>query len=188
MKIMKDKSYTEKPKELKNNDVTYKYKFEELLIQFDIKVNIFREILTNILSSDSLYHSEALGEQKYNYLKDIIYKLTYYGFTYSQIFELFLQQVSKKSISKWVNEEDRDEKRLPAQFYYKLKLSDDKKKIKEAKLESNEINAFIEKILTLDCTIYTFDATKDISYITLKKMTAVSRKVNKKLIFIPPRA
>lgn len=177
MKIMIDKLYTKKPKELKNNDVTYKYKFKELLIQFDIKVNIFREILTNILSSDSLYHSEALGEQKYNYLKDIIYKLTYYGFTYSQIFELFLKQVSKKSISKWVNERESDGKRLPAQFYYKLKLSDNEKKIKETRLDSNEINSFIDKILSLDCSIYTFDTAENITYITLKKMTAVSRKV-----------
>lgn len=179
MKIMKDKSYTEKPKEVKIIEEVYKYKLMNLLIQFDIDVKKFRKILTKLLSYEDRYHSEALDEQKYNYLKEIIYKLAYYGFTYSQILELFLQQVSKKSISKWVNERESDGKRLPAQFYYKLKLSDNEKKIKEARLNSNEINSFIDKMLSLDCYIYTFDATKNISYVTLKKMTAVSRKVNK---------
>lgn len=179
MKIKKDKSYTEKPKEVKIIEELYKYKLIDLLIQFDIDVKIFREILTELLSYEGTYHSEALDKQRYNYLKEIIYKLAYYGFTYSQIVELFLQQVSTKSISKWVNDRDSDGKRLPAQFYYKLKLSDNEKRIKEARLDSNEINSFINKILSLDCSIFTFDATKNISYITLKKMVAVSRKVNK---------
>ena len=177
MKIMKDKSYTKKPKEVKIIEEVYKYKLMDLLIQFDIDVKKFREILTKLLSYEGTYHSEALDEQRYSYLKDIIYKLTYYGFTYSQILELFLQQVSKKSISKWVNERDSEGKRLPAQFYYKLKLSDNEKKIKEARLDSNEIDSFIDKILSLDCSIYTFDTAENITYITLKKMTAVTRKV-----------
>ncbi len=177
MKLKKDKSYTNKPAEIMIIEEKFKYKLIDLLIQFDIDVKKFREILTELLLYEDRYHSEALGKQRYNYFKDIIYKLTYYGFTYSQIFELFLQQVSKKSISKWVNERDSEGKRLPAQFYYKLKLSDNEKKIKEARLDSNEIDSFIDKILSLDCSIYTFDTAENITYITLKKMTAVTRKV-----------
>ena len=52
-----------------------------------------------------------------------------------------------------------------------------KKKIKEARLDSNEIDSFIDKILSLDCSIYTFDTAENITYITLKKMTVVTRKV-----------
>ena len=56
MKIMKDKSYTKKPKEVKIIEEVYKYKLMDLLIQFDIDVKKFREILTKLLSYEGTYH------------------------------------------------------------------------------------------------------------------------------------
>lgn len=165
-----------KPKAIKRADKELIYRFEELLIQFEIKAIEFKEILATIINYEGIYHSDALDNEKYSVLKNIVYKLIYMGFNYKQLYEILLFQVSERKISKWVNEKiEGDFKRLPIQFSYRIELSDNEKNIKVKKITELEVNEYIQKLMNLEVSIYSFDGEKNLSLIAIKKLKAESR-------------
>lgn len=171
--IKKTHYYIERPSKIKEHTKpSTNYDIQSVLCVFSIN-NRFEKIVTTLITSEKRYHSDKLNEDDLNYLKnDIILGLYSYGFSYSQIHDLLLMSISKKTISVWINNRNRDIRRKLVQYKFSLKIKKEDLKNKDEK----NVKELIKKLLSTEIEIFSFDGKKRYELFEAKKIKAETRK------------
>ncbi|MCG3717803.1 hypothetical protein L5F50_01280 [Aliarcobacter butzleri] len=170
--VKKDQYYIKKPSKIKIHS-NNKYNIESLLCAFSINKK-FEILITTLFCSNERYHSKKFNKNDFDHLKkNIIIKLYSYGFSYSQICNLLLWQVSKKTISIWVNNKNEDIKRKPIQFKFFIKIKKEDLKNKDEETIKN----IIKNLLSTEIEIFSFDGKKSYSPFQVNKIKKQTRKV-----------